>query len=94
MEYFALRWIDLFEVAYQLIRIPAFSVNRPSRLTKKPKVYWFKATTSPSAGDASGLRAFLTQYPDIAIGGLLVHGGDDIVRLAKDVVAVPWWRVM
>ncbi len=155
------RWTDLLEVAYQLIRVPAFSVNRTSRLTKKPKVYWsdtamamhlagsalptgahlenlvlsdlnawcgaqsprpvifhwrtvsqqevdfvielpsgkvlpieVKATITPTARDASGLRAFLTEYSDIAIGGLLLHGGDDIVKLAKDVVAVPWWRVM
>jgi len=155
------RWTDLLEVTYQLIRVPAFSVNRTSRLTKKPKLFWsdtamaihlaglteptgahlenvvlsdlnawcgaqsqrpvvyhwrtvsqrevdfvvelpsgkvlpieVRATTAPNARDAAGLRAFLEEYSDLAIGGLLLHGGDETVRLAKNIVAVPWWRVM
>lgn len=155
------RWTDMLEVAYQLIRVPAFSVNRTSRLTKKPKLYWsdtamamhlagnaepsgahlenmvltdlvawcgaqsarpvvyhwrtvsqqevdfvvelpsgnvlpieVKATAAPTSRDAVGLRAFLDEYGELAEGGLLLHGGDDIVRLAKNVVAAPWWRVM
>jgi len=34
------RWTDLLAVTYQLIRVPAFSVNRTSRLTRKPRLYW------------------------------------------------------
>jgi len=34
------RHLDLLEVSYQLVRLPAFAVNRTSRLTKTPKVYW------------------------------------------------------
>lgn len=34
------RWTDLLTVAFQLIRVPAFTVNRHSRLTRKPKLYW------------------------------------------------------
>lgn len=34
------RWTDLLSVTYQLIRVPAFSVNRTSRLTRKPRLYW------------------------------------------------------
>lgn len=34
------RWVDLMEMTYQLIRTPAFSVNRTKRLTRSPKVYW------------------------------------------------------
>ena len=34
------RWTDLLEVTYQLVRVPAYSVNRTSRLTRKPKLYW------------------------------------------------------
>jgi uncharacterized protein len=34
------RYINLLEVSYQLVRVPAFSVNRTRRLMKSPKVYW------------------------------------------------------
>jgi hypothetical protein len=34
------RWLDLLEVTYQLVRLPAYSVNRTKRLVKSPKLYW------------------------------------------------------
>jgi predicted AAA+ superfamily ATPase len=34
------RWADLMEVSYQLVRLPAFSVNRTKRLVRSPKIYW------------------------------------------------------
>lgn len=34
------RHLDLLEVSYLLVRLPAFSVNRTSRLIKAPKLYW------------------------------------------------------
>jgi predicted AAA+ superfamily ATPase len=34
------RWLNLFEISYQLVRLPAYSVNRTKRLMKSPKVYW------------------------------------------------------
>jgi hypothetical protein len=34
------RHLDLLEVSYQLVRVPAFAVNRTSRLIKTPKLYW------------------------------------------------------
>lgn len=34
------RWLNLFETSYQLVRLPAYSVNRTKRLMKSPKVYW------------------------------------------------------
>lgn len=37
------RYLDLLEVSYQLVRIPAFSVNRTKRLIKSPKLYWSDA---------------------------------------------------
>ncbi len=30
----------LLEVSYQLVRVPAYSVNRTKRLIKSPKLYW------------------------------------------------------
>jgi uncharacterized protein len=155
------RWTDLLTVTFQLIRLPAFSVNRTSRLTRKPRVYWsdtamalhlagsppvtgahlenmvlndlqawcssqsqrptvhhwrtaaqhevdfvielpngtvlpieVKSTTSPGARDTVGLRVFLEEYPDLAVGGLLLHGGDEILTLGRGIVAAPWWRVL
>ena len=34
------RYLNLLEVSYQLVRVPAFSVNRTRRLIKTPKIYW------------------------------------------------------
>ncbi len=34
------RYLNLLEVSYQLVRLPAYSVNRTRRLVKAPKVYW------------------------------------------------------
>lgn len=34
------RWLNLFESSYQLVRLPAYSVNRTKRLIKSPKIYW------------------------------------------------------
>jgi predicted AAA+ superfamily ATPase len=33
------RWTDLLEISYQLVRVPAFSVNRTKLLAKSPKVF-------------------------------------------------------
>lgn len=34
------RWLNLLEMSYQLVRVPAYAVNRTKRLIKTPKVYW------------------------------------------------------
>lgn len=34
------RHLDLLETSYLLVRLPAFAVNRTSRLIKTPKLYW------------------------------------------------------
>jgi predicted AAA+ superfamily ATPase len=34
------RHLSLLETSYQLIRLPAFAVNRTKRLIKTPKLYW------------------------------------------------------
>jgi hypothetical protein len=34
------RWLNLLETSYQLVRLPAYSVNRTKRVIKTPKVYW------------------------------------------------------
>ena len=34
------RWLNLLETSHQLVRLPAYSVNRTKRLIKTPKAYW------------------------------------------------------
>jgi hypothetical protein len=34
------RWLNLLEVSYLLVRVPAFATNRTRRLIKTPKIYW------------------------------------------------------
>jgi predicted AAA+ superfamily ATPase len=34
------RHLDLLETSYQLVRLPAYAVNRTKRLLKSPKLYW------------------------------------------------------
>ena len=37
------RWISLLETSWLLTRLPAYAVNRTSRLMKRPKLYWADA---------------------------------------------------
>lgn len=34
------RWLNLLEMSYLLVRLPAYAVNRTKRLIKSPKFYW------------------------------------------------------
>jgi uncharacterized protein len=34
------RYLNLLETSYQLVRVPAYSVNRTRRLIRTPKLYW------------------------------------------------------
>ena len=34
------RYLNLLETSYQLVRLPAYAVNRIKRLIKSPKLYW------------------------------------------------------
>ncbi len=34
------RYMNLLEASYQLVRVPAYAVNRTRRLIKTPKIYW------------------------------------------------------
>ena len=53
-----------------------------------------KTTARPRPEDARGLRAFVEEYADTAVGGLLLHCGREVFWLHERVLAVPWWRVM
>ncbi len=37
------RYLNLLEASYQLVRLPAYAVNRTKRLIKAPKLYWADA---------------------------------------------------
>lgn len=34
------RWLNLLAASYQIVRLPAYSINRTKRLIKTPKIYW------------------------------------------------------
>ena len=51
-----------------------------------------KRTTRPGYADATGLRAFLAEFPQ-ASGGLLIHSGREIRRLDQNILAVPWTMI-
>lgn len=34
------RWLNLLEMSYAIVRLPAYAVNRTKRLVKSPKLYW------------------------------------------------------
>ncbi|MEM8961236.1 MAG: ATP-binding protein, partial [Acidobacteriota bacterium] len=53
-----------------------------------------KTSTRPSVRDVKGLRTFLDEYPDTSLPGLLIHDGDEVSWLAKDVLALPWWKAV
>lgn len=48
-----------------------------------------KRSSKPSFRDASGIRAFLDQHPK-ALGGLLITSGNEIRRMAQNILAIPW----
>lgn len=154
------RYLNLLEVSYQLVRVPAYSVNRTKRLMKSPKLYWsdtglamhlagetaprgphlenlvltdllawsatahprtsvlhwrtsagaevdfvleraglllpieVKASARPRLADARHLRTFMAEYPELARAGLLLHDGEEVFWLDRQVLAVPWWTVV
>ena len=53
-----------------------------------------KASREPSTGDLKSLRAFLDDYPGRAKAGLLVHAGTRTSWIARDILALPWWKLL
>jgi hypothetical protein len=48
-----------------------------------------KLATSPRYADVEGLRLFLREYPETALG-VLVYNGDEIRRMDEKIIAIPW----
>jgi len=156
----AQRHLNLLEVSQQLVRLPAYAVNRTKRLTESPKLFWtdtglglhlaaereprgahlenvllddllvwrqcqtvrpeilywrttkgteidlviewkgrllpieVKASNKASWRDTKGLRVFLSEYPKLCRGGLLIHDGEQIGWLDGQILAAPWWAVL
>ena len=67
-----------------------FVIERPNRLLPVE----IKAAARITPADAKGLEAFLDEYPDLADGALLLHGGDEIFPLTRRVLAAPWWKAI
>ncbi|MFN2239993.1 MAG: ATP-binding protein [Thermoanaerobaculia bacterium] len=52
-----------------------------------------KASGRITTSDARNLEIFLDDYADLADGGLLLHGGNEMFPLTRRVLAAPWWMV-
>jgi len=63
-----------------------FVVETPTRLLP------IEVKTSRSIGkrDLRGLKAFLEEYPDGAPFGVVLYAGQEWMRPARNVVAIPW----
>ncbi|HKZ74878.1 MAG TPA: hypothetical protein VJ011_12485 [Steroidobacteraceae bacterium] len=53
-----------------------------------------KATRNPGYNGAKALRTFLQEYRNDALGGLLLHGGEETFWISEGVLATPWWKVI
>ena len=49
---------------------------------------------APRYADTTGLRLFREEYGDQFAGGLLLHGGNEIVQMSEGILAAPWWRIL
>ena len=53
-----------------------------------------KTSAHPSTRDLASIQVFLADYADRAPAGLILHTGDQTFWIARNVLAVPWWRVV
>jgi uncharacterized protein len=53
-----------------------------------------KATANPSTKDLASMLVFLEEYSDRAQAGVLLYTGEQTFWIAKNVLAVPWWKVV
>jgi hypothetical protein len=78
------RWLNLLEASYQLVRLPAYSVNRTKRLIKSPKVYW---SDTGLALHLSGATPDGAHLENLVLGDLLVWRDSQVKR-----PEVMYWR--
>jgi predicted AAA+ superfamily ATPase len=53
-----------------------------------------KASARPGTGAIRALEAFRDEYPDLFLGGLLLHDGTETQWVADRILAAPWHRVV
>ena len=49
---------------------------------------------APRYADTTGLRLFREEYGDQFAGGLLLHGGNEVLQMSEGILAAPWWRIL
>jgi len=49
---------------------------------------------TPTPRDAAHLRTFCDEYGANVLGGIVLHGGEQVFWMSDKIIAVPWWRVM
>jgi predicted AAA+ superfamily ATPase len=62
------RYLNLLEMSYQVVRIPAYAVNRTKRLIKTPKLYW---ADTGLALHLSGVEPGGSHLENLVLGDLL-----------------------
>ena len=53
-----------------------------------------KASVNPGYADTRGLRLFRQEYDEQCVGGLLLHGGEQVQWMSDRILAVPWWKAL
>jgi hypothetical protein len=71
------RWLNLLEASYQLVRLPAYAVNRTKRLIKTPKAYW---SDTGLALYLSGATPDGPHLENLVLGDLLVWRDSQVKR--------------
>ena len=64
------RYLDLLETSYQLVRLPAYAVNRTKRLTQSPKVFWSDTAMALHLTKEREPTGF--HFENLVVGDLLV----------------------
>lgn len=79
------RHLGALDVSHQLVRLPAFSVNRTKRLIKSSKLYWSDTGLALYLSGESNPRG--AHLENLILGDLLVWKGQQV-----EVVEISYWR--
>lgn len=79
------RYLGLLEASYQLVRLPAYAVNRTKRLIKAPKLYW--SDVGLALHLAGGIAPSGVHLENLVLADLLAWAGAQAQR-----PEVLYWR--
>lgn len=79
------RYLNLLETSYQLVRLPAYSVNRTKRLIKSPKFYW--GDTGVALNLAEGMEPTGVHLENLVLHDLLAWRDSRLDR-----ASLLYWR--